>query len=453
MPTCIDLFAGCGGLSLGLGAAGFTTLFGVEAHADAFSTYQYNLLDNHGKRHHWPDWLEKRSWYAQDLLTQHRQELAALCGKVDLIAGGPPCQGFSMNGLRRPDDPRSRMVDVYLQYIETVRPRLVLLENVVGFRSMKHRTGGTYSDYVARQLDELGYDTWSDILRAADWGVPQRRPRFVLVAALKTTLPGIDPMQRMRVGRKAFLELRGLGPGYTGAKAAISDLEEIEEPTFDAEWGHLGFKALRRASKPSSPYQELMRAGSPKQPQDTRLPRHSATSTRRMQDILDNCERGVCLRMDDRERLGIKKRSTTPLDPEAPAPTISTLPDDFVHYSRPRSMTVREHARLQSFPDWFSFHGPYTTGGIRRKDACPKYTQVGNAVPPLLAEALGETLIGLLLVQNNHEAAHFAERINVSSESPPNFGEVLDGDFITPLQNPSPVSTNFNDVTKDISLP
>ncbi|RWX62632.1 DNA cytosine methyltransferase, partial [Mesorhizobium sp. M2A.F.Ca.ET.039.01.1.1] len=288
--------------------------------------------------------------------------------------------------------------------------------------------------YVAKELDKLGYDIWSDILRAADWGVPQRRPRFVLIAALKGTLPGIDPLQRMRVGRKAFLKARGLGPGFTSAEAAISDLAEGDrEPDLDSEWGHLGFKALKRASETSSPYQKLMRAGSSGQPQDMRLPRHGVTSIRRMQDILDNCERGVCLRMEDRQRLGIKKRSTTALDPEAPAPTVSTLPDDFVHYSRPRSMTVREHARLQSFPDWFSFHGPYTSGGSRRKDACPRFTQVGNAVPPLLAEALGEMLCGLLRIQKNDELAQFAEGIDVSSKHAPNFGEISDTNFVASL--------------------
>ena len=93
------------------------------------------------------------------------------------------------------------------------------------------------------------------------------------------------------------------------------------------------------------------------------------------------------------------KRTTTPLDGQAPAPTVTTLPDDLVHYSDPRTMSVREHARLQSFPDWFSFRGPYTSGGSQRRRACPRYTQVGNAVPPLLAEGLGETLIGLLADQ------------------------------------------------------
>ena len=92
-------------------------------------------------------------------------------------------------------------------------------------------------------------------------------------------------------------------------------------------------------------------------------------------------------------------------------------------------MTVREHARLQSFPDWFSFKGPYTTGGRRRRDACPKFTQVGNAVPPLLAEALGEMLIGLLAIQQRDEIGHPAERINVSRKHLSDFGKISDADL------------------------
>jgi DNA (cytosine-5)-methyltransferase 1 len=433
-PSCIDLFAGCGGLSLGLRTAGFSTLFAIEAHSDAFDTYRTNMLDNGGSGNHWPAWLDKRAWQAQEVLVRHKAELAELCGKVDLIAGGPPCQGFSMNGLRQPDDPRSKMVDIYLQYVEIVRPRLILLENVVGFRSMKHRTGGTYSDYVGRRLETLGYDCWMEILRAADWGVPQRRPRFVLIAASKGTLTGIDPMQRLRVGRKSFLAARGLGPAHTSASAAISDLEERDgAPELDSEWGHLGFRALKRSEQAVTPYQRLMRVGSSAQPSDLRLPRHSAASIERMQDILDNCERGVCLRPADRERLGIRKRSTTPLAPDAPAPTISTLPDDFVHYSRPRAMTVREHARLQSFPDWFSFKGPYTTGGSRRRDGCPRFTQVGNAVPPLFAEALGEMLMGLLAVQKRDKLPHFAESLDMLREHTTNVSEIIHSNFVATL--------------------
>lgn len=323
------------------------------------------------------------------------------------------------------------MVDVYLRYVEAVRPRLVLLENVVGFQSMQHRTGGTYSEYVQRQLASLGYQTWAEILRAADWGVPQRRPRFVLIAALQNSLPGIDPIERLRVARKAFLAARGLGPGPTSAIEAIADLEEGDDDlALDAEWGHLGFRSLRRSEAALSPFQMLMRSEAPAPPSDLRLPRHSAAAVDRMRDILDNCERGVCLRPADRERLGIRKRSTTPLDPAAPSPTISTLPDDFIHYSRPRAMTVREHARLQSFPDWFAFKGPYTTGGSRRKDACPRFTQVGNAVPPLLAEALGETLHGLLAVQRGHEVGHLPQGLDVSGKVSPDVSEVVDADLV-----------------------
>lgn len=173
-----------------------------------------------------------------------------------------------------------------------------------------------------------------------------------------------------------------------------------------------------------TPYQRLMRRGSRGQPSDCRIARHSASTTARLREILATCQKGLSLRPADRERLRMGKRSTTPIDGDAPAPTVSTLPDDLIHYSDPRAMSVREHARLQSFPDWFSFQGPYTTGGQRRRDGCPRYTQVGNAVPPLLAEALGETLVSLLADQEYSQAANVPK---VRQEVGPVPREVLDG--------------------------
>ena len=108
--------------------------------------------------------------------------------------------------------------------------------------------------------------------------------------------------------------------------------------------------------------------------------------------VLDYCTKGKSVSKYELEKLGTKKRSFTPLHPDLPARTITTLPDDLLHYSEPRILTVRENARLQSFPDWFEFQGKYTTGGKRRKFECPRYTQVGNAVPPLMAEALGHII-------------------------------------------------------------
>lgn len=398
----IDLYAGCGGLSLGLHAAGFDCMMAIESHPHAFETYRTNLVDTGLVGGSWPEWLDVGPTDAVTLVSSHAGELAALRGKVDLVAGGPPCQGFTTNGRRDPDDPRSLMVKTYLDVVALVQPRLVALENVRGFVSMPHADGVTYSQAVAKRLDELGYDVWDDVVVASDWGVPQRRPRYVCIAARTGSLPGIHPFERLRTARRAFLAARGLWPGPTTVREALSDLAlEGRTPPPDPEWGCQGFKAVeRRVVASPTDYQKLMRIGVERQPADRRIPRHAPSTTARLRTILETCTPGIRVRADDRARLGMRKRSTTPLDKDAPSPTVTTLPDDLVHYCDPRTMSVRELARLQSFPDWFSFRGPYTSGGPGRRHACPRYTQVGNAVPPLLAEAIGETLVGLLADQD-----------------------------------------------------
>ncbi|MBD8638194.1 DNA cytosine methyltransferase [Sphingomonas sp. CFBP 13733] len=398
MATYIDLFAGCGGLSLGLRKAGFECLFAVEQHQDAFDTYRHNLIEGDEQPFLWPDWLPFGPHDVVELSKQKVAQLRSLRGKVDLIAGGPPCQGFSTNGRRNPDDPRSKMVEAYLDIVDLVRPPLVLIENVRGFVSMPHASGGTYADAVGHRLGELGYQCWSDVVLASDYGVPQRRPRYICIAARKGSLPGVDALSRLRTARRDFLSSRSLWPGPVSSRDAMSDFAlNSDEPLPDPEWGAAGFKAVtRRDDVVLSAYQELMRQDAHMQPSDRRIPRHSTATATRMRTILETCTPGRNLTPADRKRLGVGKRSTTPLDGNAPSPTVTTLPDDIIHYADARTMSVRELARLQSFPDWFTFKGPYTTGGARRQTACPKYTQVGNAVPPLLAEAIGEVLLGLL---------------------------------------------------------
>lgn len=415
-PNCIDLFAGCGGLSLGLHAAGFDVIMAIEAHSDAFATYVANLVDKDMAGARWPDWLDIGPSDVVDLAKDHRDKLSNLRGEVQLIAGGPPCQGFTTNGRRDPDDPRSLLVEAYLDIIAIVQPNLLLLENVRGFVSMPHSGGGTYAEAVQHRLNELGYETWSDILIASDWGVPQRRPRYFCIAATRGTLPGINPLERLRTARKSFLVKRGLWPGPTSVREAISDFELGScQAVPDPEWGKMGFNAVQRSDVVDpTPFQRLMRDGAQRQPTDRRLARHSNKTAARLQEILATCPRGVNIRPADRKRLGIGKRSTMPLDGDAPAPTVTTLPDDLIHYGEPRTMSLRELARLQSFPDWFSFTGPYTSGGLQRRNACPRYTQVGNAVPPLLAEAIGETLIGLLADQ---KTPHIAKKPKVREEA------------------------------------
>jgi DNA (cytosine-5)-methyltransferase 1 len=425
-PKYLDLFAGCGGLSLGLSRAGFRCLAAIEYHPDAFETYKANLLSSEEHRACWPDWIDCKANDIVKLVEENKDQLAGLEGSVQLVAGGPPCQGFSTNGRRDPDDPRSKMVEAYLQVVELVRPPLVLLENVRGFTSMPYAKGGTYAQAVEHRLGQLGYDTWSTILMASDWGVPQRRPRYFCIAAKKGLLPGVDPIERLRTARRHFLSKRDLWPAPTSTKDALSDLEtngfELE---LDPEWGNRGYYAVtRRDHLPLSSYQKLMRQKAEVQPQDRRLARHSDVTKNKVKEILATCERGRSLRPVDRKRLNMGKRSTTPLSPDFPSSTVTTLPDDMIHYSEPRTLSVRELARLQSFPDWFKFEGPYTTGGARRKGACPRYTQVGNAVPPLLAEAIGETLMKLL---NCYETAKSPKGREVPEKIPTVPFEILNG--------------------------
>lgn len=423
--TCIDLFSGCGGLSLGLAQAGFSHLFAIEAHQHAFATYHLNLVANKPYQARWPKWLDQSSHDILDVIRDNEKDLIGLRGKVDLVAGGPPCQGFSMNGRRDPDDPRSRLVKAYFDFVDLVRPNVVLLENVRGFASMPHQMFGDYPKFAKSTLASLGYDAYETIIPASDFGVPQKRPRYILIGVKTGSLPGVNPIDRLKVGRKRFLEGLELGLNPTSVSDAIGDLETLTGKLVDdPEFGAAGFKAVEyKDPTTKSAYLRLMRDGSTGGPTDMRLARHSTKVVGRLEKILKNCKRGQTITVDDRKKFGIKKRSVTPLDPCAPAPTITTLPDDLVHYSEPRTMTVREHARIQSFPDWFQFRGPYTTGGHRRKHDCPRFTQVGNAVPPLLARAIGETIISMLLDQNLRNLLHGTQVLEKATPVPREIGD------------------------------
>ena len=173
----IDLFAGCGGLSTGLHLAGWRGAFAVERNSMAFSTLQANLIE---KRAHfaWPSWLATKNWDIKELLTQKSAELATLKGKIDLIVGGPPCQGFSTAGRRQETDERNSLVHSYLAFVELVRPRAIFLENVRGF-AMKFKAnaeaGEDYSRVVMDKLKELGYKAASVSSSSQRWRARQKK--------------------------------------------------------------------------------------------------------------------------------------------------------------------------------------------------------------------------------------------------------------------------------------
>jgi len=404
-------------MSLGMQKAGWELRLAVETHADAFSTLRHNLIDRPNSAAAWPASIPCDAHDIRSLLGNYGAELQDIAESIDLVVGGPPCQGFSTNGKRQPDDPRNTLVTSYIAAVDILKPKLLLIENVRGFTSMSHKDGGTYAMYVTSQLEAIGYDVWTDVITAAEWGIPQRRPRFLLVAALRGSLGTVSPFTRLRTARRRFLNERGLTGAATSAQEALADLETVHAPLIEDDGSPSSkFKRIshRYPDNPSA-YQRLMQDGYTGTLEDLRLPRHTDVVRARFIEILQTCPKGRSVSMADRIRLGMKKRATTPMSPDLPSPTVTTMPDDILHYSEARILTVRELARLQSFPDWFAFQGPYTSGGARRREACPRYTQVGNAVPPLLSEALGEMLLGLLATHAENRP-NFPDRLQMGSK-------------------------------------
>lgn len=404
--TFADVFAGCGGISLGLTNAGWQGRFAIEKNANAFETLKTNLVLGKQSKFNWPSWLPKDAISSSDLLKNYSAELTDLKGKIPLLAGGPPCQGFSMAGRRSHSDPRNSLTEDYIKLVEELQPRLLFIENVRGFTLPFKKNGKgdskniPYSTKVMERLDKIGYTVFSDLVDLSVYGVPQTRKRFIIIAIQKDDpahekLNGKTPFEILAASRQAFLSTKGLPTSRpVSVKEAIGDLEvsgkELIEST---DCGFKGYKQILYNSKESnSNFVKLMRKGTKSTPDSLRLPNHKTDTILQFQRIISTCTQGKTLSKDDRLRLGIKKHALTPLHGDSPSATITTLPDDMVHYSEPRILTVRENARIQTFPDWFQFTGKYTTGGKDRKNECPRYTQVGNAVPPLFSEAIGRVL-------------------------------------------------------------
>jgi DNA (cytosine-5)-methyltransferase 1 len=403
----IDLFAGCGGLSLGLSQGGWRGVFAVEREPMAFETFSTNFLSPEAQvRFAWPAWLERRPWSIADLLRSHEAGLRGLRGRVRLVAGGPPCQGFSFAGRRKKHDPRNMLFRKYVEVVEAVRPDLLLVENVRGMKvahgakaaarkAQVGRPAEAFSLRLVRALSALDYDVLPVMLDAREFGVPQRRSRLFVLGVRRTheheSIGGVERLAALiREARDRQCQELGL-VGLVSASQAISDLETrgCELKAHEDPSSAPGFRELVYTG-PRSRYQMLMHGSIPSLTMNSmRLARHSDVVLARFQKILRECRKDVSLSKSDRERFGLSKQRTVPLAPDKPAHCITTLPDDMLHYSEPRILTVRECARLQSFPDWFRFSGRYTTGGIRRVKECPRYTQVGNAVAPLVARALG----------------------------------------------------------------
>ncbi|MDN4165807.1 DNA cytosine methyltransferase [Cytophagales bacterium LB-30] len=403
--TYIDLFAGCGGLSLGLYNSGlWEGKFAIEKSPDAFQTLQYNLID---KKNHfnWPDWLPTKNHDINEVIEEYKDKLKSLRGEIDLVAGGPPCQGFSTAGRRIEGDSRNELIKSYIQFIRLVQPRVIFFENVKGFTQKFDKNkikGKIYSEYVTNALeynspkgDFQGYKVEGKLIDFSEFGVPQKRTRFILVGIRKDIVNQANPVkffEQIQSHREAFLMNKGIGL-TNSLEDAISDLlkrDEIISP--DTKSFSAGLY-----NPVQSNYQKLLRdkAGS-EIPDSHRFAKHNEDTIKKFEFILQHAEKNKTLSDELKEKFNLKKRTIIPLSGKTPTPTITTLPDDYIHYCEPRIFTVREYARIQSFNDWYEFKGKYTTGGKRRTQEVPRYSQIGNAIPPLFGEQAGLILSKLM---------------------------------------------------------
>lgn len=396
--TVIDIFAGCGGLSLGLYQAGWKGLFAIEKNPCAFETLQFNLIKK--KRHFdWPSWLPKEPLDIIEVNKKYYKELISFRGKVDLVAGGPPCQGFSMAGLRMENDLRNKLVFSYIDFVKAIMPKMLLFENVKGFTSAFNKRDNPkalpYSTIVKDELESLGYDIEAKVIDFSSIGVPQRRRRFILVGIRRDlNLDPTDFFVSLELKSPNFLRRRHL-PLHPTVYDAISDLlrsnGEVETPD------RKNFRSGLYGPIKSSYQAYLRKKVDVKIPDSHSFAHHSIEKINRLKNLLIHYPvRGKRIEKKDKIKWGIRQRGLTILDANQIAPTITNMPDDYVHYSEPRILTVRECARIQSFPDWFEFKSKYTTGGKLRRKEVPRYSQVGNAIPPLFAYQAGLVLKQML---------------------------------------------------------
>lgn len=338
MLNALDLFCGCGGLSLGFEKAGVNILLGIDAWQDAITTFNFNHKNSQG--------------LCADLSTLNPKDIESnLKNKsVDIIIGGPPCQGFSVAGKRIIDDERNKLYKNFVRFVGYFKPKAFVMENVPNILSIG---GGIVRNSIIKDFSDLGYKVVYKILIASDYGTPQNRKRAVFV--------GLKNGSDFSFPEKSVSNL-------TTSLEALSDLPE---------------NSLKDGSSypiaPICDYQKLMRSNS------TKVYNHEITEhNEKTKQIIALVPDGGNYKDLPTELQQTRKVhiAWTRLNSQKPSFTIDTGHRHHFHYKWNRIPTVRESARIQSFPDDFIFLGSKTS----------QYKQVGNAVPPLMAEAIAKKL-------------------------------------------------------------
>jgi DNA (cytosine-5)-methyltransferase 1 len=364
--TALDLFSGAGGFSEGLAQAGIRSLVAQELHPQPALTHVFNHPGTVGVV---GDIRSLDPKVIVDLLQKHHGVKT-----VDLIVGGPPCQGFSTAGKKNKDDPRNTLFDDYCDLVAAIRPKALVLENVPGFKKMY---SGQMYEAAKERLSELGYTLSDRILNALDFGVPQRRRRFVMVGVRSDLKLNFDWPQATHENPEL--------PGNDLFSSGLERFVSVEDALSDLAFLEPGMEAHRHLLEATSAYQ-IERRGS------GMLFNHLASKHRdKAVETFRQIREGSTINSVP-EGLKSAKVTMARLDRKHISNTVLALPDDLIHYQHDRIPTVREMARLQSFDDDYVFIGKRTSGFIDRKHDVPQYTQVGNAVPPYLARAIGRSL-------------------------------------------------------------
>lgn len=429
----IDLFCGAGGMSEGIIQAGFHILFSSDINEDVERTYtnrhaQLGYIDGYNTHFQRTDVRELTGDYIMNcinnlgMFTNGENELPE---DIDAIFGGPPCQGFSRAGKRDPNDPRNMLFKEYLRIINEIQPKYVVMENVEGLNDTKFYdfigiTGNIYNDedgvlvptILQNELNLIGYNVLEPrVLDASDYGVPQRRRRAIFIAyrndqrAPEYPIPTHTDENKVTVNDAISDLVDGINLNIENLTPY--QLDSKKGRTLRVDGTHLPFQEIPKNMELSTHSDIIIERFSlfNEGEDSSSLRKRILTEGINIEDkhsLLELLEDSTNL--DRNNLIHIFANGNVPVDlvtilltkknirrrlcRNNPSLTVVTLPDDYISPFENRTFSVREMARLQSFDDSFVFLGKRTTGGNRRKVEVPQYTQVGNAVPPLLAKAI-----------------------------------------------------------------
>lgn len=327
--TVIDLFSGAGGLSLGFANKGFDNIFSIDIEPAFCQTYKKNF--------------PAHKLIQKDITTLKDKEILELTnGKdVDVIIGGPPCQGFSMAGnigRKFIDDPRNHLFKEFARFLSVIRPKIFLMENVARLYTHNH---GKTKEEILKVFNSLGYHTECKVLNVADYGVPQIRRRIIFIGT------------RLNNSAIFFPKKKYSADQYVTIKEAIDDLPALKSGETSSIPNHIAMKHSEQMLRKMSFIQD----GGTKN--DIPLPLRPLKGDARKYIRYNSCKPSVCVTGDMRK---------------------------IFHYNQNRALTVRELARIQTYPDNFIFEG----------SSIAQQQQVGNSVPPLFAEELAESIKEML---------------------------------------------------------